>query len=400
MVSAFVKAVVSIGLLGLMVWLVPWSLHEEVVRRMPNAMPEKASEDVEAFPKANYLYGRRAFLEGRTEAAERYFERAISQNVLYVEAWLRLAETQMSRGQDAFARQVSTTLEELTQQVARWKWDQALLARELGQEEIFTETINLLVSDSRRGNDALWLLETHLDRETPAVVDRLVPENRETYFRWLMRWRRAEDAILAWKALAPEKRADETLRLSFIHFLVGNDRLAFARQLWMPSGDPPGVTNPGFEEPLTRMGFDWRFTDREDEWSIRQTSVRAHSGRKALEVRFYGSSNSYFAHLYQMVPVSPGAAYRLTYWWKALQITSDKGIFVEVVGKDCRGLNERGPMIVGSQDWRQVSVDFETPEDCLAVVIRFRREKSRRFDNKINGVLWLDDVVLQPLEKL
>jgi hypothetical protein len=101
-----------------------------------------------------------------------------------------------------------------------------------------------------------------------------------------------------------------------------------------------------------------------------------------------------------MVPVSPGAAYRLTYWWKALQITSDKGIFVEVVGKDCRGLNERGPMIVGSQDWRQVSVDFETPEDCLAVVIRFRREKSRRFDNKINGVLWLDDVVLQPLEKL
>jgi len=393
------KVAVSIGLLGLMVFLVPWSLHEEAVRRMPNVMPEKGPEGVEGFPKANYLYGRRAFLEGRVEAAERYFERAISQNVLYVEAWLRLAEAAMSMDERAFSRRISTMLTEITQKVARWKWDQALLARELGQEGIFTENINLLIRDSRRVNDALWLLETHLDQQTPRVLDRLVPENRETYFRWLMRWRRAEDAVTAWKVLASEQHDDESLRLSFVHFLTGNDHLALARELWMPSADPAGMTNPGFEEPLTRMGFDWRCRDRADEWSIRRTSVRAHSGRKALELRFYGSANSFFSHLYQLVPVSPGVSYQLSYWWKALQISSDKGVYAEVVGHDCRGLNEKGPMVLGSQDWRQVQLNFEVPEDCLAVVIRFRRQKSGRFDNKLSGVLWLDDFVLQPLER-
>jgi tetratricopeptide (TPR) repeat protein len=399
MVSTLVKAAVSIALLGLTALLVPWSLHEETVRRMPVVMPEKGPEKLHGFPKAYYFYGRTAFLQGRSDAAERYFEQAVSENVLYVEAWLRLAETAISQGEHALALQISTMLAEITEKATRWKWDQALLARELGQEEIFTDNINLLVRDTTRANDALWLLETHLGQNTPAVVERLVPHNRETYFRWLMRWRRAEDAIMAWNSLAPEKRENETLRLSFIHFLISNDNLVLARELWMRSSGPAGITNRGFEEPLTRRGFDWRFSDRKDEWNIRQTSVRAHSGRKALEIRFYGTANSYFNHLYQLVPVSPGVAYRLSYWWKALQISSDQGIFVEIVGKDCRGLGEKGPMILGSRDWRQVSVDFNAPEDCLAVVIRFRRQKSRRFDNKINGVLWLDDFVLQPVEK-
>ncbi|MFO8089523.1 MAG: hypothetical protein R6U13_06775 [Desulfatiglandaceae bacterium] len=399
MVSAFLKAAISIVLLGIAAWLVPWSLDEETVRRMPAVMPDKAPEELRAFPKAHYFFGRRAFMESRLGTAQRYFEQAISENVLYVDAWLRLSETAISKGNHTFARKISVMLTEMTPKVTRWKWDQALLARELGQEGIFTDNLNQLASDRVRANDALWLLETHLGQDTPAVVDRLVPENRETYFRWLMRWRRAEDALVAWKALAQEQREDETLRLSFIHFLIGNDNLLLARKLWMPSADPAGVTNPGFEEPLTRMGFDWRLSDRKNEWSIRQTSVRSHSGRKALEIRFYGSANSYFSHLYQLVPVSPGIAYRLSYWWKALQITSDKGIFVEVVGKDCRGLAEKGPVILGSQAWRQVSLDFQVPEDCLAVLIRFRRHKSRRFDNKINGVLWLDDFDLQSLEK-
>jgi hypothetical protein len=398
MVSAFLKVTVSMFFLGMTAWLLPWSLDEETVRRMPVVMPEKSPENLHAFPKAAYLFGHRAFLEGRTETAESCFEQAISHNVLYVEAWLRRAETAVSRGEHAFARNISSMLTEITPKVKRWTWDQALLARELGQEELFIDNINLLISDRGRANDALWLLETHLDQDTQAVVERLVPENRESYLRWLMRWRRAEAAVIAWEALAPDLRKDETLRLSFIHFLIGHGNLRLARRLWMPSADPGGITNPGFEQPLTRMGFGWRYSDRKHEWVIRQTSVRAHSGQKALEMRFSGSANSDFSHLYQLVPVSPGASYRLSYWWKALQISSDKGIFLEVFGKDCRGLSEKGPMILGSQDWRQVSIDFTVPEECLAVVIRFRRHKSTRFDNKLNGVIWLDDVVLQPLE--
>jgi hypothetical protein len=291
-------------------------------------------------------------------------------------------------------------LTQSTKDVPRWKWDQALLARELGQDEILTANINILVSEGRQANDALWLMETHLKQDIGAVIEQLLPENREPYLRWLMRWRRTEDAVRVWHALDADRHKDETLRLAFIHFLAGSGDLSLARELWLPSADPAGITNPGFEEPITRMAFDWRFSDRKDEWSIRRTSQRVRSGLKALEIRFFGSANSNFHHLYQLVPVSPGGTYRLSYWWKALQISSDKGVFVEILGKDCRGLSEKGPMILGSQDWRHVSLDFQVPEDCRVAVIRFRRQKSVRFDNKLNGVLWLDDFVLQPLEKL
>jgi hypothetical protein len=39
------------------------------------------------------------------------------------------------------------------------------------------------------------------------------------------------------------------------------------------------------------------------------------------------------------------------------------------------------------------------PEDCHAVVVRLRRRPSHRFDNKIAGILWLDDFELEKMKK-
>ena len=139
---------------------------------------------------------------------------------------------------------------------------------------------------------------------------------------------------------------------------------------------------------------------RPGEWRVQRTSEPARSGSNALEIRFSGAANNNFSHVYQFVPVSPGAAYRLSYWWKSRRITSDSGVFVEVLGKDCRGLHEKGPMILGTEDWRRVVLEFRVPEDCDTVTLRLRRPQSNRFDNRIDGVLWLDDFLLQPLDNL
>jgi len=54
-------------------------------------------------------------------------------------------------------------------------------------------------------------------------------------------------------------------------------------------------------------------------------------------------------------------------------------------------------MMLGTHDWREQNIEFTVPEDCRAVVVRLRRQPSHRFDNKIAGVLWLDDFRLEKL---
>ena len=50
-----------------------------------------------------------------------------------------------------------------------------------------------------------------------------------------------------------------------------------------------------------------------------------------------------------------------------------------------KGLYKAGPMITGTQGWREVSIEFEMPEGCRAAVVRLRRLPSTRFDSKIRG---------------
>jgi hypothetical protein len=67
---------------------------------------------------------------------------------------------------------------------------------------------------------------------------------------------------------------------------------------------------------------------------------------------------------------------------------------VEIYSYEVRGLYKKGAMALGSRDWEQVDVAFTAPVDCHAVVVRLRRNTSLRFDNKIQGVLWVDDFAL------
>ncbi len=400
MVSFFVRAIFSILLLGLAAWLVPWSLEERLVEQRRTDLLAKGKEVCRSSPHARYLFGRKALLEGRLDAAAEEFEQALSLNIVYMDAWMKRAQVEALKGNPELGRQMLMMVAGLTHKNIRWKWDQALLARDLGLEDLFMTSLNTLILKGRHVNDALWLIEDEEGHDTDRVIEKLIPENRETYLSWLMRWQRVDSAIKVWQALDASRQRDRDLELLFIHFLISNGRINLARELWSPSANAVGITNPGFEEPLPQMGFNWRFTDRKGEWQIRDTSESVHSGDKALEIRFSGTANSNFSHIFQLVPVSPGKAYRLTYWWKFHRISSDEGVFVEVLGKDFRKVYQKGRMALGTEDWRQEELEFSVPEDCHAVIIRLRRHQSRRFDNKIGGTLLLDDFSLQPLENV
>ena len=177
-----------------------------------------------------------------------------------------------------------------------------------------------------------------------------------------------------------------------VHFLVTQKEVPPAAAIWAQYAGVTDITNPGFESEITRRGFDWRYPVKHDHrWSLERVPETAAEGNAAARLFFSGEENIDFHELYQIVPIQPGASYRLTYQWKSEKITTDMRPFVEIYGYDCDGLYAKGPMVMESPDWQTEIVAFTPPETCGAVVLRLRRLKSKRFDSKIAGSLWLDD---------
>ena len=126
--------------------------------------------------------------------------------------------------------------------------------------------------------------------------------------------------------------------------------------------------------------------------------TEGHGHTAGLKVVFLGQANIDFHHLYQIVPLPSGTDYRLSFWWRGLNISTDQGPFIDLAGYDCAGFYVRGPMLLGSAGWRETQIEFAPPPDCKAVRLRLRRTTSSRFDNKIEGSVWLDDFRVEPLE--
>jgi hypothetical protein len=286
----------------------------------------------------------------------------------------------------------------LTSEVFRWQWPQMLLARDLRMDGVFLKNANYLLGHRKLTQDTLHLLDFHYESDTAAVVDVLQPDCLVVYLKWLMRWGRVDDTGTVWQRIVKEGEPSPEIVLQYTHFLIGQKKVLAAQKVWDLHNDSTGMTNAGFEKEITRRGFDWREKwDKKDNWDIRRVVSGVSDESHALRISFGGDENIAFYHLYQIVPVVPLEPYRLSYRWKSKWITTDQGPFVEIYGYDQEGLRHKGPMITGTNLWHTETLEFTPPEECNAVVVRLRRNKSRRFDSKIAGTLWLDDFKLEKI---
>jgi hypothetical protein len=289
----------------------------------------------------------------------------------------------------------------LTKNVYRWKWDQILLAHELGMEKIVLDNINFLIRHRKKVIDAFQLLDAHLTGNIMRAVNVLDPPNLIEFLEWLMQWGRVNDAQITWNKIMSAGIQNEDIQLKYIHFLIDNKQVPLAAKIRGSNTGIQGLTNPGFEEQITGRGFDWRYTaTNKGKWSIRRTLSEGFSGNCSLKINFEGTENISFGHLYQIVPVDPLTPYRLTYGWRSKNITTDQGPFMDIYGYDCNGVYFKGPMMVGTHPWQEQVMEFTVPQACHAVVVRLCRQPSHRFDNKIAGILWLDDFKLEKRKPL
>jgi len=384
-------------LLALACWSIKTAWPLRIVHQGNFAFTEEESRRFEMYADAQFAYGARSWMNQDPQTAVGFFRKAVSKNVLHMDAWLRMAEAEAALGREENARSILAFTTRMTDRVLRWKWAQMVLALQLGMEPFFCRNANDLLARNVLKRDTLQLLHTHFKGDSQAVVAVLEPQHLASYLDWLIGWGMAKESRTVWRALTAQCIAPSDTALRYAHFLIDHKRIRPASDIWQKYLNPTSaLTNPGFETRITGQGFDWRYQEKENgQWEIKRVFSERAEGNYALQIRFTGKANVVFHHLYQIVAATPMQRYRLKYRWKTRGITTDQGPFVEIVGYDGKGLHQSGPMMTGTRGWRQEVIDFTMPMDCHAAVVRLRRRKSMRFDSKIRGRLWMDDFNLE-----
>jgi hypothetical protein len=395
--SIIVKSTLTLVLMVSSFWLLIHNWQHRTISHKDYAFQAEERNKFRHFPKALYDIGLKLWFDNDTAAAVPFFRKAAMQDVLFVDAWLKLAQAETILGNPDKAQAILEFLDKLTRNIFRWKWDQTLLANELGMENLLFGNINFTVNHGIKVQDAFQLFDGYLDRNVIRAIQVLDTDNLVPYLEWMMQWGRVDDAKIVWQKIMVSGIQNKDIQLKYIDFLVGQKEVTQAADIRRQGVENvDGITNSGFETEITGQGFDWRYTaNQKGKWTIRRTLSGAFSGKHCLRIRFEGKENISFGHLYQIVPIDPMTPYRLSYHWRSRDLTTDQGPFVDIYGYDCKGFYTKGDMMLGTNGWQKQDIEFTTPKDCHAVVVRLYRQPSHRFDSKIAGRLWLDDFRLE-----
>ena len=396
--NLLLRLFVTISLILIGCWVLYFNYQLRTVRYNTFTYSEKELRRLRYHASAQYVYGMRSWNQMELEKAEKFFRQAISQDVLYLDAWLKFAEIEVNYGNREKAVDILNFTANLTDHVFRWKWPQMILAKELNSVKTLYNNANFLISRKILIDDTLQLIHIHHDGNVSDVLPGLAEENWVYYLDWLMRWSLTNESLEVWHAMNENAIPCKEKALKYASFLLEHKRIIKSDEIWRRYTGETGITNPGFEKYTKNIGFDWHYWDDSNgHWKIRQVDNESTEGDYSLRIQFNGSENSSFLHCYQIFVADPGNQYRITYELKSKGLSTDQRPFVEIYSYDKTGLYIAGPMINSTQGWHEEHIDFEMPEDCFAAVIRIRRVPSKRFDSKIRGTLWMDNFRLQSL---
>lgn len=323
--------------------------------------------------------------------------------------WLELAGADESLGRPDRARRAferALADDPLSPRVA-WRYGNFLL----GEKDFgagYTELRRALAGEPSLTESAISECE-QAGASARDIVDRVLPPEAGSYLTavdFFVSRQKLDAALTVWPRLLALSRPVALRRgLPLVNALVAADRLADADRVWRqtlaaadwPRSSTPDdslVFNGGFEHPLAGGGFGWREIPADGVTYALDRSV-GHSGRQSLEITFAGTANLDFRNLVQSVRVQPGTRYRFSAFLRTEQLSTDSGIrFLLFDVRHPAALAMLTPEIVGTHAWEKVSAKFTTGSRTDLLRIALRRLPSQKFDNKLAGRVWVDDVAL------
>jgi len=254
----------------------------------------------------------------------------------------------------------------------------------------------------------VWL-ETH---DAGPLLTTILPPDLETYqqaLEWFCNAKESTPALATWKRMIA---LHQTIPIQFVFpledVLVYSNHGDDVRQVWREALTASGhgnelqkegelIFNGGFEFDPVNGGLDWHITPAPGVKFDYDTAA-PHSGRRSLRLIFDRSQNIDLQGPWQDVPVESSRSYRFAGYVRTSGISTESGIRFMISFPGSTQPPQILNNLTGDNDWTEQAAEFTPATGVHFVRVLVYRTPSQRFDNKLAGSAWVDDVSIVPSE--
>jgi tetratricopeptide (TPR) repeat protein len=344
--------------------------------------------------------------------AIRAYQTAVVYDSHSADAWLDLGTAYESEGDIAAARNAFLQAKHaysLSPEVS-WRYGNFLLRR--GEvDAAFAEIKHAVETDPKRGA-AAFALSMRVEPNVNSTLDRALPHSRDAYLSVILALSeqdKTDQALMVWSRLAdlhPHLLLSDSYPL--LEALILKRHMEEAQRVWEQAivfagvsrpADPPSslVWDGGFESNLVNGSFTWRYPAMTNGVQITLDTKEKHSGNRSLRLTFNGLRNVDFNDVCQYVVVQPATSYRFSAWVETRSLSTDQGVRFRLhsVGDSINSIAWTED-VRETQPWTRIALPWTSGKDVRQLQICVSRRPSAKFDSKIRGSAWIDDVILVP----
>ena len=351
--------------------------------------------------------------ETDTARALKAYNVALSLNPRSADLWSDLGTAYETEGNLAAARDAFLHAKSAYPLSAEISWRYAnFLLRQGELDAAFLEMRQAVQAEPKRGAEALsraLSAEPNID----LVIDRVLPPVSDAYttaiFDQVSGGHTANAAVI-WNRLAtlhPQKLPLETYTYYLVGALLREKQIAEAERVWKQAADFAGYGNipgpadsllwdGGFESGIFGNGFAWALPGGAPV-QISFDTREKHSGNRSLRLLFNGRYNLGLNGPCAEVVVQPSTVYHFSAWIRTQSITTEQGIRFQLRPM---GTQENSTLATtdlrGTQPWTKVETQWSSGKNVQEMQVCAARLPSQEFDDKIQGIAWVDDVALVP----
>ena len=208
-----------------------------------------------------------------------------------------------------------------------------------------------------------------------------------------------------WEWLQARSLAEPDLLGEYVSWLLGRGRFrqaaslqaAFLKTEHGPDGSGNNLFNGGFGREFSPSPLGWRIYPSGHASAARERHAHA---AWSLRLDFDGQANLDYSHVRQQAVVRTGR-HRFRARVRPERLTTDQGIGFRIFDShDWRRLDILTEHVSGTSGWKTVEQDLTIPSGTELIEVWIVRRPSLKFDNKIGGTVWIDDVSLAPAGRI
>lgn len=351
--------------------------------------------------------------ESDTARAIQAYTIALSLNPRSADLWSDVGTAYETEGNVADARDAFLHAKKAYPLSAEISWRYAnFLLRQGDLDAAFGEMRHAVEAEPHRGAEALSRALS-AEPNIELVIDRVLPPISDAYSGAILDQAsqgHTPNAVLIWNRLAAlhPKLPLQAYTYFLVAALLREKQIAEAQRVWKQAADFAGfgnLPNPpdsllwdgGFESGVFGNGFAWTLPGG-TQVQISFDTREKHSGNRSLRLLFNGRYNLGLNGPCAEVAVQPSTLYHFSAWVKTLSITTEQGIRFQLLPM---GTQNNAAVVTGdlrgTQPWTNIETSWTSGKNGQELQVCVARLPSQEFDDKIQGIAWVDDVALVPV---